>query len=111
MVIFTIIPAWIWIAISAIFFAVGEFISKKFAISPGWTLFLTFIIVDIISASAWIPAIVQKNQLSITGVVWSIVSLIATVLIGILVFNEKFTLTQSIGLAIGFVSVILLSMK
>jgi len=111
MAIFTVIPAWIWIAVSAIFFALGEFVSKKFALNPGWTLFITFLIVDIISASTWIPAIFEKNQLSITGVIWSVVSLIATVLIGLLVFNEKLTMIQSIGLVIGFVSVVLLSIQ
>jgi multidrug transporter EmrE-like cation transporter len=111
MEIFTVIPVWIWITISSIFFAFGELLSKKFAINPGWTLFLLFILVDIISASAWIPAIFEKSQLSITGVIWSVVSLIATVLIGVLIFNEKLTLTQTIGLAAGIVSVILLSLR
>ena len=111
MELFTAIPYWIWIAISAIFFAFGEFLSKKFALNPGWTIFAAFLIVDTISAAAWIPAIFEKNQLSITGVVWSIVSLIATVGIGILIFNEKLTLIQSIGLVTGLISVTLLSLK
>ena len=36
MVIFTIFPAWVWIIISGIFFAAGEFLSKEFALNPGW---------------------------------------------------------------------------
>ena len=107
---FTIIPSWLWIVISAIFFGIGEFVSKKFALNPGWSLFFLFLAVDIISAAAWIPAIFEKNQLSITGVIWSIVSLMATVAIGIFAFQEKLTLIQSIGLAAGLVSVILLSL-
>ena len=111
MAIFTFFPFWIWIIISAIFFALGEFVSKEFALNPGWTLFLLFLVVDIISATAWIPAIFEKSQLSITGVIWSVVALIVTVVIGILIFNEKLTMTQTIGLAFGFVAVILLSQK
>jgi len=110
MQIFTIIPFWIWITISAIFFALGEFFSKKFALNPGWVLFATFIIIDIISASTWLPAIFEKNQLSTTGVIWSIASVAATVLIGVLAFSEKLTLIQCVGLAFGVVSVILLSL-
>lgn len=109
MEIITLIPYWAWIVISAIFFALGEFLSKKFSLNPGWTLFLLFLVVDTISASAWIPAIFEKNQLSITGVIWSIVSLIATVLIGVLAFNEKLTLIQVSGILLGLVSVALLS--
>jgi multidrug transporter EmrE-like cation transporter len=109
MQIFTAITFWIWIALSAIFFALGEFLSKKFALNPGWTLFVLFIIVDLISATAWLPAIFERSQLSTTGVIWSIVSVAATVLIGVLAFSEKLTLVQCIGLAFGFVSVVLLS--
>jgi multidrug transporter EmrE-like cation transporter len=105
------IPYWIWIVTSAIFFGLGEFLSKKFALNPGWTVFIAFLVVDIISASAWLPAIFEKNQLSVTGVIWSIVSLMATVAIGVFAFNEKLTMIQSIGLATGLLSVILLSLK
>jgi multidrug transporter EmrE-like cation transporter len=69
-----------------------------------------FIIVDLISATTWIPAIFEKNQLSITGVIWSIVSLMATVLVGILIFDEKLTIIQAIGLFVGLISVIMLSL-
>jgi len=106
---FTYIPFWAWITISSIFFGVGEYLSKKFAINPGWALFTLFIIVDLIGAAAWIPAIFERSQLSITGVIWSVVSLIATVLIGILVFGERLNLIQSIGIAAGIVCVVLLS--
>jgi multidrug transporter EmrE-like cation transporter len=106
----TFLPSWAWICISAIFFACGEFLSKKFALNPGWTVFALFIIVDLISATTWIPAIFEKNQLSITGVIWSIVSLMATVLVGILIFDEKLTIIQAIGLFVGLISVIMLSL-
>ena len=106
---FTVIPFWVWITISAVFFAFGEFFSKKFALNPGWVLLVTFIIVDIISACTWLPAIFEKNQLSTTGVIWSIASVAATVLIGVLAFHEKLTLIQCLGLAFGAVSVLLLS--
>ena len=106
----TIIPAWVWIAVSAVFFAVGEFFSKKFALSPGWGIFAAFILVDIISAAVWLPAIFQKNQLSITGVIWFIVSVMATVAIGVLAFDERLTIIQAIGLGVGAISIALLSL-
>ena len=104
-----LIPSWAWIAISTILFAFGEFLSKEFALNPGWKFFIFFMIINTISAAAWIPAIFEKNQLSITGVIWSIVSLIATVTVGILIFHERLTPTQTVGLVFGFVAVILLS--
>ena len=110
MQIFTSIPLWAWIGVSATFFAVGEFLSKKFALNPGWTFFLLFIAVDLLSAATWLPAIFEKNQLTTTGVIWSVVSLMATIAIGFLVFNEKINLLQAVGLIFGAISVVLLSM-
>ena len=109
MVIFTIFPAWVWIIISGIFFAAGEFLSKEFALNPGWGLFGFIILVDVISISAWLPAIYQKNQLSIIGVIWSLASLMLTVAVGILLFNEKLTFIRILGIFFGVVALILLS--
>jgi multidrug transporter EmrE-like cation transporter len=93
-----------------IFFAGGEFLSKKFALAPGWTIFVFIILVDIASIVTWLPAIFEKNNLSTTGVVWSVLSLLMTALIGILVFGEKVTLIQATGIFFGLVSVTLLSL-
>ena len=83
--------------------------SKEFALRPGWDLFIFIIIVDVISVTTWLPAIFQKNQLSITGVIWSLVSLMLTVGVGILFFKEQLTLTQALGILLGVVAVVLLS--
>ena len=109
MQIFTALPVWFWIGLSALFFAAGEYVSKLFAINPGWSAFLLFIVVDIISAATWIPAIFEKNQLSVTGVVWSVASVMATVAVGALLFHEKVTTMQVVGLVLGVVAVGLLS--
>jgi len=109
MALFTLLPAWVWIIISGLFFAAGEFMSKEFALRPGWDLFIFIIIVDVISVTTWLPAIFQKNQLSITGVIWSLVSLMLTVGVGILFFKEQLTLTQALGILLGVVAVVLLS--
>jgi multidrug transporter EmrE-like cation transporter len=110
MSIFTVIPGWIWIIISGLFFAAGEFLSKKFALNPGWGIFIFIILVDIASITAWLPAIFQKNELSTTGVIWSIVSLILTAAIGILLFGEKLTMIKILGFFLGAVAVALLSL-
>jgi len=96
--------------LSTVFFAAGEFLSKKFALNPGWSLFAFIIVVDVISVTAWLPAIFEKNHLSTTGVVWSVVSLIMTALVGLLVFDEKLSSVQIVGIFLGLVSVALLSL-
>jgi multidrug transporter EmrE-like cation transporter len=106
----TFLPSWAWIIVSGVFFALGEFFSKKFVLSPGWSLLVIFLVVDILSALTWLPAIFEKSNLSVTGVIWSVVSVMATVAIGILVFGEKLTIIQSIGLFLGLIAVALLSL-
>ena len=103
------IPAIIWLVISAIFFAFGEFLSKKFALAPSITYVFIIIAIYTLGILAWLPAILIKNQLSITGTIWSVLSLMATILIGVLIFGEKLNTIGIIGIIFAIVAVILLS--
>lgn len=98
-----------WLILSAIFFAVGEFFSKKFALTPKASLVAWILAAYILGTLAWLPAILQKKQLSITGAIWSVMSLLATVLIGILLFNEKLSGAGIVGIITAFIAIILLS--
>ncbi len=104
------IPAMIWLIASAIFFAFGEFLSKKFALAPSFGYVVTIVIVYAIGTLAWLPAILQKNQLSIVGAIWSVLSLMATVLIGVLIFKESLSLIGILGIIFAVVAVALLSL-
>lgn len=99
----------IWLILSALFFAAGEFLSKKFALNPNFTLVVIIIITYSIGVLLWLPAILQKNQLSIVGVMWSMLSLLSTILIGVLIFGEKLSIIGIIGIIFAFISIILLS--
>ena len=105
------IPALVWIVISALFFAFGEFLSKKFALAP--SAFYVFSILAVYSCGtlAWLPAILQKNQLSIVGAIWSVLSLLATVLIGVLIFGEKLNALSIVGIILAFAAVAVLSLS
>ena len=104
------IPAIVWLLISAGFFAWGEFLSKKFAIAPSALFVVVILFAYGLSELAWLPAILQKHQLSIVGVLWSVLSLLATVLIGIVVFGERVNALGMIGIVLAFISVVLLSL-
>ncbi len=98
-----------WLVLSAVFFAVGEFFSKKFALGPRFTLALLILLAYILGTLAWLPAILQKNSLSIAGTIWSVLSLFATVLIGIAVFKEKLSIVGISGMVLAVISIVLLS--
>jgi multidrug transporter EmrE-like cation transporter len=98
-----------WLILSAIFFAICEFLSKKFALAPKWSTLIFILIINTLAVLVWLPAIMQKNQLSIVGVMWSVMSLLATFLIGVLIFSEKLSLIGIIGIIFAFISITLLS--
>lgn len=102
------IPAFAWLILSALFFAFGEYLSKKWALSPGWTLALTVVGVDAIGTFLWLPAILNKNQLSIIGMAWLLVGAIASVGIGLVVFRETLGRTQWIGMGFALIALVLL---
>ena len=105
-----ILPAWIWLLISVIFFAGGEYLSKQFALTPSISMVAIVVSVYALGSLLWLPAIFQKNQLAITGTLWLLIGLAATVSIGLFVFGERLSLLQTIGLVFAFISVALLSL-
>ena len=103
------VPYIVWLLFSTTAFAFGEFFSKKFALSQSWVIFFTLMGCYMLSTLLWLPAIVEDNQLSIVGSIWSVLSLVVTVLIGTLIFHEHLNLLAIIGIALGAISVFLLS--
>lgn len=99
----------VWLVISALFFAAGEFLSKKFALNPKASLVVLMLVIYSMGTLAWLPAIMQRNQLSIVGVMWSVLTVVATILIGVMIFNEKLGTVSIIGIIFGMISVALLS--
>jgi multidrug transporter EmrE-like cation transporter len=103
------IPAFAWLLLSVVFFAVGEYFSKKFALEPSLKFVLLILSAYILGTLAWLPAILQKNQLSVTGTIWSVLSVLATIGIGIFIFKEQLNLWQTIGIILAIIAVWLLS--
>lgn len=101
----------VWLVLSGVFFAVGEFFSKKFALNPKVIIVFYILAMYIFGTLAWLPAILQKNQLSIVGAIWSVLSLLATVLIGVLIFREQLSTIGIIGIITAFIAIALLSLN
>ncbi len=103
------IPYYVWLAFALVPFAVGEYFSKKFALAPNGTFVAVVVFSYALGGLLWLPAILQKNQLSIVGAMWSVASFMITVLIGVLVFGERLSPIGLAGLGFGFVAITLLS--
>ena len=103
------LPTFVWLLISAIFFAVGEYLSKKFAIQPGWKNLIMVCSAYLLGTLAWLPAIMKTNQLASTGTAWLLLSLMATLAIGLGIFHEKVNSYQVAGIVLAVIALILLN--
>lgn len=102
------IPAIVWLLMSAAFFATGEYLSKTWGISPSFKLALLVAFVYSIGSLLWLPALLHKNQLIIMGTIWTILATLSTIAIGFLIFHEKLTVLQWVGVFLSFVALILI---
>jgi len=103
-----IIPPFVWLLISTIFFAIGEFLSKKWGINPSWALAIWVVVLNAISAFLWLPSLLNHGKLSIMGIMWTLLGAILTVSIGIFIFHEEVTIIQTIGIVLAITSLVLL---
>lgn len=102
-------PIW-WLLISSVFFAVGEFYSKKYALEPSWQRVMLVLASYSVSAVLWLQAIRQTKTLATTGIECSMLGLAITIILGAVIFGEKLRLIQWIGLSAAAVAVYLLSL-
>jgi multidrug transporter EmrE-like cation transporter len=109
MSILLIIPAPVWLFISSIFFAGGEFLSKKWAMHPTSAGLTLTIACYACSSLLWLPALFHKNELAIMGTAWLLLATLATILIGYFVFNESLSTKQMAGLTLSAAALIMLN--
>ena len=97
-----------WVFLAICFYSVGEYYSKKWNDFGGWWfLLLTFIGYNI-NVCFWLPALKVKGTLALTGLIWMLGAIVASVLLGVCIFDEKFTTSQWIGTVLLVVSCVLL---
>lgn len=102
------IPSFGWLLLSASFFAVGEYLSKRWALAPSWQMTAAVIAVDVFATTLWLPALFHRNQLAIVGLMWLLLGTILTLSIGLFVFKEVLTWTQWAGMGFALVALVLL---
>ena len=103
------LPTLLWLVLSAAFFAVGEYLSKKFALRPDWRGLVLVCSMYLLGSLAWLPALIRTNQLAATGTAWLLLSMIATLGIGFGVFHEKLNSVQIAGVVLASMALVLLN--
>ncbi len=104
------LPPLLWLIFSGLFFAGGEYLSKRFVMAPQWPILIVLLLLYCLGALCWIPALMQQKSLSVTGTMWSVISLCMTVFIGIVLFDERLNAVQSMGIVFAIAAIVMLSL-
>lgn len=103
------LPPLLWLTFSGLFFAGGEYLSKKYILAPDWRILVILLCLYCLGALMWIPALMQGKSLSVVGTMWSVISLCLTIAIGIVIFDERLTALQIFGVVLAMGSIVALS--
>jgi len=103
-----LIPAWGWLLLSAIWFTVGEYLSKKWGYAPSWATALIVVGAYALGSFAWLPVLLHKNQIALMGTLWLLLATIATVAVGVFIFHEQLNTLQWVGVGLALVALALL---
>lgn len=103
-----VIPAMGWLAISVAFFTAGEYLSKRWGYRPTPVWGVSALVSYVLGSMAWLAILLHHNELVRMGTLWSLLTQLATVLTGFVVFHEKLTQTQWVGFALALCAFYLL---
>lgn len=102
------IPVLALLAISGTGVIVGDVFAKYWSMNQrGWFLVAAFI-GYFASSFFYIPTLLREG-LVITSIIWSLISLIGFLFVGLVLFKESLTFHQGIGVGFGLVSLVILA--
>jgi hypothetical protein len=102
---------WLFLFCGMVIYTLGDYFSKVFSNTNSfWMGFIAFALYSL-SGLAWLAGIERYNHIAILGTIWIVFMSISSPFVGIVIFKEGITLTlqQIIGIVVGFVSILLLS--
>jgi multidrug transporter EmrE-like cation transporter len=105
-----LLPFWGWLALSILFYAFGEFLSKKWALTPSISFASAVAVSYALCGLAWIPLVQLKGSLALAGAIWLVSATVVTILLGVLIFHEPITRLQATGLVLAIAALLLLEL-
>ncbi|NVN91961.1 MAG: hypothetical protein HXX11_15355 [Desulfuromonadales bacterium] len=103
------VPLTLLFAISALSVGAGDYLAKRWSLEPEWGTFAGALACYLTSSFFYLQTLTRKG-LVVSCIIWSITSIIAFLFVGLVVFNETLSGIQLIGVILGTISLLLLSM-
>jgi|SRR3989344_3119807 len=102
------LPVIVLIIISASSVVMGDYFAKSWSMSQRTWLFIFAILAYMGSSIFYIPTLLREG-LIITSLLWTVISTLGFILIGLVLFKEHLTFGQWIGVAFGITALVILS--
>jgi hypothetical protein len=99
----------LWTLLAMLCYAGGEYASKRYALHPAWAFYWLAVLFYWSTTLTWMPVIRRTNTLAVSSTIWNICYFVISIALGVLVFHEKLTSQQVVGLVFGAIAVVLLS--
>ena len=103
------IPLLLLFAVSALCVGAGDYLAKKWSLEPGWGSCAGALTCYFSSSFFYLLTLTRKG-LVVSCVIWSTASIIAFLFVGLVVFHETLSGVQVIGVVLGVISLLMLSM-
>jgi len=100
---------WLWFGICGATFALGEYVSKRWAMTGDAYLLVVMVLSYGLGSLAWAPIIKAKCNLAQMGMIWVLMASLVTVALGVVVFHERLGFLQWIGVALAIGAMFLIA--
>ena len=102
------LPPLLLVSLAAFSVVVGDLFAKYWSLHTKNTFYILAVVFYIGSAILYIPSLLSEG-LIITSILWTLISTIGLLLVGVVIFKETVSFTQTIGLILGVISLVILS--
>ena len=96
-----------WLMLSLPFYGIGEYTSKLFAQTHMWYYVVIGILGYALGCLCWFPALMLRNELLVLDTIWKALAAGVTALLALLIFHERPSVVQYIGIVLVFIGILL----
>jgi drug/metabolite transporter (DMT)-like permease len=105
-----LIPPSVLVMVSALLMIVGDYYAKKWSLKQKMIFFLFLLFFTLVSSGFYIASLLQAG-LVVTSMLYTVIAMSGHIIMGTLIFKERLTRRQIIGVILGCISIISLSIS
>jgi drug/metabolite transporter (DMT)-like permease len=89
----------------------GDIFSKKFGISPCWSLAVAASVSYLTTSFVWLYYVAQGMEISRGSILFGVASALAGLFVGCVIYHEPLKITDWVGVFLGILSIVMLSLE